>query len=119
MHDLEVGVEAFAAVVEAHPHRVEVVLAPADTETQAVQLAMLILLSSIFFGGFFLPLESLWGPVRAIGYLLPVTFSSLDLRDVMLVKAVPTLISLTALAGLGVACYIVGAWQFSRRMSIQ
>ena len=91
----------------------------ADTETQAVQLAMLILLSSIFFGGFFLPLESLAAPVRAISYVLPVTFSSIDLRDVMLVNAVPTLISLAGLTALGVACYIVGAWQFSRRMSIQ
>ena len=44
----------------------------ANTETQAVQLAMLVLLSSIFFGGFFLPLETLWGPIRAIGYVLPV-----------------------------------------------
>jgi ABC-2 type transport system permease protein len=90
-----------------------------DTETQAVQLAMLILLCSIFFGGFFLPLDSLWLPVRSIGYLLPVTFSSMDLRDVMLVNAAPQLISLAALAGLGVVCYIVGAWQFSRQMTIQ
>ena len=39
-------------------------------ETQAVQLAMLVLLASIFFGGFFLPLDTLWGPIRAISYLL-------------------------------------------------
>jgi ABC-2 type transport system permease protein len=91
----------------------------ADTETQAVQLAMLILLCSIFFGGFFLPLDSLLAPVRAISYVLPVTFSSIGLRDVMLVNAVPGMISLAALAGLGIVCYIVGAWQFSRQMSIQ
>ena len=91
----------------------------ANTETQAVQLAMLVLLSSIFFGGFFLPSETLWGPVRAIGYLLPVTFSSLDLRDVMLVNTAPQMITLAALAALGIVCYIMGAWQFSRRMAIQ
>ena len=91
----------------------------ADTETQAVQLAMLILLCSIFFGGFFLALGTLWAPVRAISYLFPVTFSSIDLRDVMLTNAVPELISLVALAGLGVGCYAIGAWQFTRRMSIQ
>jgi ABC-2 type transport system permease protein len=91
----------------------------ANTETQAVQLAMLVLLSSIFFGGFFLPLETLWGPIRAIGYLLPVTFSSIDLRDVMLRADQPQAIGLIALGALGVVCYAIGAWQFSRRMAIQ
>ena len=61
----------------------------AQTETQAVQLAMLVLLASIFFGGFFLPLDTLWGPIRAISYLLPVTFGSIDLREVMLRGATP------------------------------
>ena len=61
----------------------------AETETQAVQLAMLVLLASIFFGGFFLPLDTLWEPIRAISYLLPVTFGSIDLREVMLRGAAP------------------------------
>src|SRR5215212_2666766 len=51
----------------------------AQSETQAVQLAMLVLLASIFFGGFFLPLDTLWAPIRAISYLLPMTLGSLDL----------------------------------------
>ena len=29
---------------------------------------MLVLLASIFFGGFFLALDTLWEPVRAISY---------------------------------------------------
>jgi ABC-2 type transport system permease protein len=91
----------------------------ANTETQAVQLAMLVLLSSIFFGGFFLPLETLWEPVRAIGYLLPVTLGSQDLRDIMLMAIQPQLYTLAALAALGVVCYALGAWQFARRMAIQ
>jgi ABC-2 type transport system permease protein len=91
----------------------------ANTETQAVQLAMLVLLSSIFFGGFFLPLETLWGPVRAIGYVLPVTLSSIDLRDVMLRAVQPQAVTLLGLAGLGAVCYLVGVWQFSRGLAIQ
>ena len=91
----------------------------AETETQAVQLAMLVLLASIFFGGFFLAAGDALGADRAIGYLLPVTFGSLDLREVMLRAVQPELLTLVALGGLGVACYVVGAWQFSRRMAIQ
>lgn len=89
----------------------------AETETQAVQLAMLVLLSSIFFGGFFLALETLWEPIRAIGYLLPVTFGSIDLRDVMLRGAAPTPLSLGALAAVGLATYVLASAQFARRMA--
>jgi ABC-2 type transport system permease protein len=91
----------------------------AETETQAVQLAMLILLASIFFGGFFLALETLWEPVRAISYMLPVTFGSIDLREVMLRGAVPTPVSLAALGLIGVVCYAVSSFQLARRMAPQ
>jgi ABC-2 type transport system permease protein len=89
----------------------------AETETQAVQLAMLVLLASIFFGGFFLALETLWGPIRAISYILPVTFSSIDLREVMLRGAAPEPISLLALALIGIFCYAAASVELSRRMA--
>lgn len=91
----------------------------AQTETQAVQLAMLVLLASIFFGGFFLALETLWTPVRAISYLLPVTFGSLDLREVMLRGATPEPVTLVALAAIGVACYGAASLELNRRMATQ
>jgi len=91
----------------------------AETETQAVQLAMLVLLSSIFFGGFFLPLESLWEPVRAISYILPVTYGSIDLRDVMLRGVAPDPLMLGALGLIGVVCYAVASFELSRRMATQ
>jgi ABC-2 type transport system permease protein len=91
----------------------------AETETQAVQLAMLVLLASIFFGGFFLALETLWAPIRAISYLLPVTFGSIDLRDVMLRGVRPEPLSLAALAVIGVVCYSAASFELSRRMATQ
>jgi ABC-2 type transport system permease protein len=91
----------------------------AETETQAVQLAMLVLLASIFFGGFFLALDTLWEPIRAISYVLPVTFGSIDLREVMLRGAVPEPVSLAALGLIGVVCYAMSSFELSRRMATQ
>lgn len=54
------------------------------SDTQAVQLSMLMLLLSIFFSGFFLPLENFWAPVRVVSYALPITPAILALQDVML-----------------------------------
>jgi ABC-2 type transport system permease protein len=62
------------------------------TESQAVQLAMLTLLTSVFFGGFFLPLTSFWEPVRALSYAIPVTHGILGLQDIMLRGRAPDLI---------------------------
>jgi ABC-2 type transport system permease protein len=91
----------------------------AETETQAVQLAMLVLLASIFFGGFFLALDTLWAPIRTISYLLPVTFGSLDLREVMLRGVAPDPATLLVLALIGVACYVGASLDLSRRMATQ
>ena len=46
----------------------------ADSERQAVQLSMLVLLASMFFSGFVLPVREFREPVQAIAYLLPVTY---------------------------------------------
>ncbi len=54
------------------------------SETQMVQLAMLILLFSVFFGGLFVPVTSLAMPVRLVGLLVPVTHAGGSLRAVML-----------------------------------
>ncbi|MFN8482373.1 MAG: ABC transporter permease [Anaerolineae bacterium] len=60
-----------------------------ETESQAVQFAMLLLLASIFFGGFFLPLPSLEPIVRVISYLLPVTYGTQALQEIMLTARLP------------------------------
>lgn len=55
-----------------------------DSERQAVQLALLVLLASVFFSGFVLPIEEFTAPVRAIGYSLPVTHGIRLVQDLML-----------------------------------
>jgi ABC-2 type transport system permease protein len=46
----------------------------ADSERQAVQLSMLVLLASMFFSGFVLPVHEFREPIRTLSYLLPVTY---------------------------------------------
>lgn len=59
------------------------------SDSQAVQLSMLVLLLSIFFSGFFLPLENFWPPLRAIGYILPITHGISGFHDILLRGAPP------------------------------
>ncbi len=54
------------------------------SDSQAVQLSMLVLLLSIFFSGFFLALENFWPPIRAVGYALPLTHGIVGLQSIML-----------------------------------
>ncbi|HZB40599.1 MAG TPA: ABC transporter permease [Ilumatobacter sp.] len=69
-----------------------------QTESQAVQYAMLALLAGLFFSGFILPIEGLKYPIKAISYLLPVTYGIAGLQDIMLRGRDP---SAAMLAGLG------------------
>ncbi len=61
-----------------------ILAALSTNEPQTVQLAMLTLLFAIFFGGLFVPVESVDMPVRAVSYLVPVTHAGVALREVML-----------------------------------
>ena len=55
-----------------------------DSERQAVQLSLLVLLASVFFSGFVLAIDEFTPPVRALAYLLPVTHGIRLLQDLML-----------------------------------
>jgi ABC-2 type transport system permease protein len=55
-----------------------------DSERQAVQLSLLLLLASVFFSGFVLAISEFSEPVRIVAYLLPVTHGISLLQDLML-----------------------------------
>ena len=55
-----------------------------DSERQAVQLSLLVLLTSVFFSGFVLSIDEFTDPVRALAYTLPVTHGIRLLQDFML-----------------------------------
>ncbi|MCB0029785.1 MAG: ABC transporter permease, partial [Anaerolineales bacterium] len=85
-----------------------------QTETQAVQLAMLLLLASVFFSGLFLAIERIWLPVRTVSWLLPATYGTALLQDVMLRGQEPNALVFGGLLGLGVLFFLLSWRALSR-----
>lgn len=77
----------------------------ADSERQAVQLSMLVLLASVFFSGFVLPVQDFIGAVQYVAYALPVTHGIATLQEAMLRGEVSSLWMIGALAGIGAVLY--------------
>lgn len=56
----------------------------AKTDSQAVQLSMLMLLTAIFFSGLFLPLARITAPVVWVSWALPTTHAFVGMQELML-----------------------------------
>ncbi len=90
----------------------------ARTTTQAVQYSMIILLASIFFSGFFLGLSLLWEPVRIVSWLLPATYTTELLQNIMLRGQFDGDGLIRGLALLGAAFFML-SWLLLRRLMRQ
>ena len=86
----------------------------ADSERQAVQLSMLVLLASVFFSGFVLPVGDFIPAVRAIAYALPVTHGIQTFQETMLRGEVRSVWMVAALAGIGIALYVFALLRLRR-----
>ena len=78
----------------------------ADSERQAVQLSMLMLLASVFFSGFVLPVTDFAEWTQYIAYALPVTHGIATLQEHMLRGGVSDEWMLLALGVIGVVLYV-------------
>lgn len=87
-----------------------------ETDTQAVQYSMLLLLASIFFSGFFLDLRLMWEPMKVLAWSLPATYGIRMLQDVMLRGASAPNLLLYGLALIGVALFFLDWLMLRRRM---
>jgi ABC-2 type transport system permease protein len=83
------------------------------TDSQAVQLSMIILLASIFFSGFFMPLRNFAAFVRWLALLLPVTHGVQAFQTIMLRGTLPARSSLIWLGGITLVCFML-AWSIWR-----
>lgn len=89
----------------------------ADTESQAVQISMIVLLLSVFFSGFMLDLRYLWGPVQVVSWFLPATYGTQLLQSVMLRGSGLNYLYAGALLGIGIFLLLVSWILLRRRMS--
>jgi ABC-2 type transport system permease protein len=85
-----------------------------DSERQAVQLSLLVLLASVFFSGFVLPITEFTTPVRAVAYTLPVTHGIRLLQDLMLRGTTNNAWEFLALAVIAIVTFVL-AWALLRR----
>ena len=82
----------------------------------AVQLSMLVLLASVFFSGFVLPLDQFITPLRIAAYSLPVTHGIQLLQDLMLRGGTNQGWELLALGGIGVALFLLTSLTVRRNL---
>jgi ABC-2 type transport system permease protein len=82
------------------------IAALSETDSQTVQLSMLLLLTAIFFSGLFMPLERIEMPVQLVSWLMPATYAFEGSQDLMLLGQ-PT--RWTLYAGLGVITVVTFA----------
>jgi ABC-2 type transport system permease protein len=85
-----------------------------QTDTQAVQYSMLLLLASIFFSGFFLDLRLMWEPMKVLAWSLPATYGIRMLQDVMLRGASAPAQLLYGLALIGIILFFIN-WALLRQ----
>jgi ABC-2 type transport system permease protein len=91
-----------------------VIAGVSDSERQAVQLSLIILLASVFFSGFVLAIEEFSEPVRSLTSVLPVTHGIRLIGEVMLRGSVQSLWQVAVLGGLVVA-FCGASWVLLRR----
>ena len=84
------------------------------TEQQAAQIAMLILLASVFFSGLVVSIDRLIWPMKALSYALPSTYALRSSHDIMLRGVLRHPIDLVVLVGGALAVYLV-TWLLLRR----
>jgi ABC-2 type transport system permease protein len=91
-----------------------VIAVVSDSERQAVQLSLLLLLASVFFSGFVLAISEFTEPIRVLAYMLPVTHGIQLMQDIMLRGSVTQRWEFVALGAIAVVTLFV-AWRGLRR----
>jgi len=90
----------------------------ADSERQAVQLSLLVLLASVFFSGIVLPVEDFRTEVRVLAYGLPVTHGITLLQQITLRGTIATEWQIAVLAGSGVVLLLLTAFLLRRQLTL-
>ena len=90
-----------------------------ETDTQAVQYSMLLLLASIFFSGFFMDLRLMRAPITILAWSLPATYGIRMLQDIMLRGTSLPLLLFLGIAGIGMALFLIDWILLRKKMESQ
>jgi hypothetical protein len=71
----------------------------------------------VFFSGMFLSLQAFWEPVRLVSWLLPASYATSLLQNIMLRGLLPNLILLGGLALFGLILFIINLLVLRRSMA--
>jgi len=85
-----------------------------ETDTQAVQYSMLLLLASIFFSGFFMDLRLMREPITVLAWSLPATYGIRMLQDIMLRGSSVPLLVFLGIAAIGIILFLID-WMLLRK----
>jgi ABC-2 type transport system permease protein len=95
-----------------------VVAGLSKTESQAVQFSMLLLLGSIFFTGFILPLNQFANYIRYVSFALPITYGASGLQNTMLDTQPLSWSYLLIPFALGTLFIFIGQWLYRRQFNL-
>jgi len=90
-----------------------------ETDTQAVQYSMLLLLASIFFSGFFMDLRLMRESITVLAWSLPATYGIRMLQDIMLRgSSIPQLVFLGIIT-IGIMLFLIDWVLLRKKMESQ
>lgn len=89
-----------------------------ENESQAVQLAMISLLVSVFFSGMFLDLRYLLKPVQIISWVTPATYARILYQDIMLRGYGITLLYILGLIFIGLFFFLLSLKILRKEMKL-
>lgn len=90
-----------------------------ETDTQAVQYSMLLLLASIFFSGFLLDLRLMSRPITVLAWSLPATYGIRMLQDIMLRGTPIPLLILGGITLIGIGLFVIDWLILRKRIEVQ
>lgn len=88
-----------------------------NSDTTAIQLSMLMLLLSIFFSGFFLPLANFENFMQPLLNAIPLTHGIIGFQDILLKGQTPAIWNWAALASIAIVMYIITQSVFRRQLN--
>ena len=87
-----------------------------NSDSTAIQLSMLMLLISIFFSGFFLPLANFEGFMQPLMSVIPLTQGIQGFQNILLKGQTPGFASWFFLAGLAIVLYMITQGIFHQQL---